>query len=156
MASISEGATAIYPATPAMTVDAVMGSWAAPAAAAGADQHPSNPTSDTACSSPQDTPLAKIVQQGAGSAPGAVAIPTNPTPPLSASSQGLGASNVAAWRAGSYPQHGIPVPVSYPAAGSFASPIAGALDAMPLEHAPMPGDYYYAAASGNGNVGMSH
>ncbi|KAJ2708809.1 hypothetical protein H4R19_004565 [Coemansia spiralis] len=130
-----------------MTVDTVVGSWAAPvvaAAAPAADQHPSNPTSDTACSSPQDTPLSKVVQQGRAQA--GAGIPANPTPPQSASSHGL---NVNAWRAGSYQQHGIPVSVSYPAPGSFASPISGTLDGMPVGS-----EYYYTAA--NGGPGIPH
>ncbi|KAJ2549963.1 hypothetical protein EV175_004245, partial [Coemansia sp. RSA 1933] len=116
-----------------------------------AQQTAAAPTNSTGYNSPPDTPLAKIVQQGEGS------LGAQPTPPLSASSHGMGTaqhhqhqqqqhpvgSNAAtdAWRTyhASYHQ-AIPVPgaspsamqASYTAGAPFGSPIqagmAGALD----------------------------
>ncbi|KAJ1811381.1 hypothetical protein LPJ75_004116, partial [Coemansia sp. RSA 2598] len=130
-------------------------------------QHYANAT-DTSCSSPQDTPLAKIIQQQTGSVSVSSALPTQPTPPQSANSHGFAHGDAAAWRA--YPtsyQQGIPMSASYTHA-SFASPISAGipigLDGSSFDHStaaaaaaaaaatnggsnPMAGDYYGGAAS---------
>ncbi|KAJ2157115.1 hypothetical protein GGF46_004733 [Coemansia sp. RSA 552] len=110
-------------------------------------QHPSNTTSDTACSSPPDTPLVKIMQQqhAVGVSEASASAPAQPTPPLSASSHGANGqgdvhSATAPWRAyhaGSYHQAIPTIPASYATAGPFATGIDGA----PLDHAP--NDYHY-------------
>ncbi|KAJ2817566.1 hypothetical protein IWW50_006123, partial [Coemansia erecta] len=156
----------------------MMGSWASTTAVTAApgdayqaqvqqqQQQASNTASDTACSSPQDTPLVKIMQQqqqqqqqqqhasGMGAAESA-GMAAQPTPPLSASSHGLGHSSTDAWRAynaGSY-QQGMSVPASYqqgvPIPTSFATPMsAGVVDAGSLEHSAA-GDYYATHVNGH-------
>ncbi|KAJ1665968.1 hypothetical protein IW140_000606 [Coemansia sp. RSA 1813] len=121
-------------------------------------QQATAPATDSAgYNSPPDTPLAKIVQQQQQQGGGDASLGAQPTPPLSASSHGMGAthhqhhsqqpvtSNAAtdAWRTyhASYHPHGIPVPGaspgampgSYAAGAPFGSPIqpglSGTLDA---------------------------
>ncbi|KAJ2736770.1 hypothetical protein IW152_000524 [Coemansia sp. BCRC 34962] len=145
----------------------MMGSW--PGADSQQYQHGCN-TTDTACSSPLDTPLAKIMQQqqqhatssvagangvsgGSGAEP--IAATAHPTPPQSAASHGFSnAHNPDAWRAYQNPYHqGIPVPGAYSAA-AFASPISSGmptgLDNGSFEHSATAADYYY------GNNGHTH
>ncbi|KAJ2792099.1 hypothetical protein GGI18_000657 [Coemansia linderi] len=134
----------------------MMGSW--PGADSQQYQHGCN-TTDTACSSPLETPLAKIMQQqqhatssvagangvsgGSGAEP--IAATAHLTPPQSAASHGFSnAHNPDAWRAYQNPYHqGIPVPGAYSAA-AFASPISSGmptgLDNGSFEHSA---DYYY-------------
>ncbi|KAJ2664444.1 hypothetical protein IW148_002024 [Coemansia sp. RSA 1199] len=151
----------------------MMGSWASAAAVTAAAPgdayaaHVSNTASDTACSSPQDTPLVKIIQQqqqsqhaGAGMGESA-AMGAQPTPPLSASSHGLGHPGSDAWRAyhagsyhagpyhaGSYQPQGIPIPAS------FATPMSANVDTGSLEQQPANGEYYYGAHMNGQHAGM--
>ncbi|KAJ2713922.1 hypothetical protein H4S00_005299 [Coemansia sp. D1744] len=138
----------------------MMGSWASAAVTAAPSDayaaHVSNTASDTACSSPLDTPLVKIIQQqnqhaGVGES---VAMGAQPTPPLSASSHGLGHPGSDAWRAyhagsyhagpyhtGSYQPQGMPIPAS------FATPMSANVATGSLEQ-PANGEYYYGAHMG--------
>ncbi|KAJ2722151.1 hypothetical protein GGI07_003487 [Coemansia sp. Benny D115] len=118
-----------------------------------AQQQGSNGT-DTACSSPQDTPLVKIMQQqsvgsiasGIGSDPATATMPIQPTPPQSASSHGFAQGGPEAWRSyGNSYQQGMPMSASYPNP-SFASPISAGipigLESSSFEQASMGADYY--------------
>ncbi|KAJ2880097.1 hypothetical protein H4R27_004929 [Coemansia aciculifera] len=137
--------------------NSIMGSWPG----GDSQQYQQACNTDTACSSPLDTPLAKIMQQqhatsvagangvsgGSGGEP--IVATAHPTPPQSAASHGFSnAHNPDAWRAYQNPYHqGIPVPGAYSAA-AFASPISSGmptgLDNGSFEHSAATADYYYA------------
>ncbi|KAJ1641969.1 hypothetical protein LPJ64_006135, partial [Coemansia asiatica] len=108
---------------------------------------------DTSCSSPQETPLARIIQQQAGSVSvSSSGLPTHPTPPQSAHSHGFAQGDAAAWRAYPSPyQQGIPMSAPYTHA-SFASSISAGipigLDGSSFDHSTAAAAA--AAAANNG------